>query len=131
MSENKSVRDGVHVQILDKGKGKPRESYISIKQPKNSLASWTLEIADGSNPSKLKSSISLRRCLSEMKGPDTIRLITAEQEIEIQFKRPEDAAIYHNFISDRSEVVAENKAITQLDDEMRLIWPFPGGSFFW
>jgi hypothetical protein len=46
------------------------------------------------------------------------------------FKNPADAALYHTFISDKSEVHAENRAISQLDEDMRNLWPFPGGSFF-
>ena len=128
MSDKLGFPTATNVQILDKGKGKPRESYISLKQVQG--GGITLEISESKDAWRVKGSINLRRALSEMKAPDTIRVITAEQETDFQFKTAAEALAYHNFIRDKSEVEAENRAISQLDGEMRLIWPFPGGSFF-
>jgi len=114
------------VQILDKGKGKAREIYVAIKQASD--APIALELRDSKESARLRGRIGLRRAISEMKSPDVLYLITADQEVEMAFRSSAEAHAFHTFIVEKSEVHAENKAIAQLDDEMRLVWPFPGGS---
>ena len=113
---------------LDKGKGK--EVYLKITNIKNS---FMLEVHDSPKTKMPKNSYGIRRLISEIRKTaqgDILTIITTSQEISFQFKNSAEAEAYHNFICEKSEVHAENKAIAQLDDEMRLIWPFPGGSFF-
>lgn len=115
--------------IMDKGKPRSREFHIVIKQdgPKSG---FVLEVLETPTSWRAKSTIALMYTISEMKTADTLQLIAADQEIELRFGNVQDALAYHTFIISASEIHAENTAISQLDDEMRRIWPFPGGSYF-
>jgi hypothetical protein len=114
-------------------KGRLKDVFLAIKaDPKSST--FTLEILESRDAGRSKASYPLRRALSELKYQDNgiwgLTLITTEQEVSFNFKTEAEAMSIHSFISEKSEVHAENKAISQLDDEMMKIWPFPGGSFF-
>ena len=56
--------------------------------------------------------------------------ITLTKELIFIFKTFEECDSYHKFFLEKSHIHAENNAISQLDEEMKLIWPFPAGSFF-
>lgn len=123
------------VQLIEKGK-KDKEIAIGFKEVEISQGKFgfVLETYDSPTSRSAKNSFDLKRVLSELKSQDggstLLTLITTTQEITFNFKKPSEALLYHNFICKKSEVQEENKAISQLDDEMRMIWPFPGGSFF-
>lgn len=125
-----SIPEPAAVQIQIE-KGKSKDAYLKIS-PDND--DFKLEVFESSTSRWPKNTFSLKRIISEMKKQDTdkgiVTFITTEQEITFTFKTRAEAVAYHNFFCEKSEVHAENKAIAQLDDEMRMIWPFPGGSFF-
>lgn len=124
---DKGVPKQVPVQISEKGKQK--EMWVAIK---SQGVDFLLEISESKVSWRPKSVVKLKQVISELKSPGSpvLLIITTDQEIALTFKSASDAQTYHNFIYDKSEVQADNNAIAQLDDEMRLIWPFPGGSFF-
>ena len=125
------IPGNVSAQLVEKSKTK--DVTLGFKQDSNKT-DFLLEVYDSPTSKFAKSSYNLRRALSELKTQDVglgvLILITTEQEVTFKFKNPQDAVNFHRFICEKSEVQAENKAISQLDDEMRMIWPFPGGSFF-
>jgi len=125
-----SVPAIAQVQVVQE-KGRPKEVFLTVKQAQGG---YTLDVLEARDDRRPKASYSLRRVISELKfqdnDPCVLVLVTTEQEIQFIFKSAQEALAYHTYISDKSEVQAENRAISQLEDEMRLIWPFPGGSFF-
>ena len=112
-----------NVQMIEKGKTK--DMWIKIE---NSDKGYNLNVSDSSI------NYPIRRAFVEINQKDpsgcTLSFITPTQEITFVFKTKEEAEVYYHFISAKSDVHAENRAIAQLDEEMRAIWPFPGGSFF-
>jgi hypothetical protein len=114
-------------------KGRFKEVYLSIK-PDSKNSNFSLEMSESKDSWRPKATYQVRRVLSELKFQDSglwaLTLVTTETEVTFLFKNEADALGYHTFICEKSEVYAENKAISQLDDEMMKIWPFPGGSFF-
>lgn len=112
-------------------KGKTKEMYIKIESDK---VGYLLYVSDSPNALILKTNYPLKRVYVELKASDptgcTLLFITPTQEITFVFKTKEAAESYYKFISEKSDVHSENAAISQLDEEMRAIWPFPGGSFF-
>lgn len=116
-------------RLMDKNQ---RQVKIGFKENKDS--NWALEVYDPPNSRSPKNTYDLTRTLSEIKqqdnGSSLLILITTTQEISFLFNNSGDAMPFHNTICKLSQVQQENKAISQLDDEMRGIWPFPGGSFF-
>jgi hypothetical protein len=113
-------------------KGKPKEMVVQLKQIQGT--GWVLEVLESKDDRRPKYSYPLRRVISELKlqenDPASLVLITTTTEVTFVFRNPAEAAVYQQFISDKSEVHAENRAIAQLDKDMRNLWPFPGGSFF-
>ena len=124
----RSLPSQARVQLTEKGKTKEMDIRIE-----NSEQDYFL-IASESSKTIFKTKYPLKRVFVEIKPSDptecTLSFITPTQEITFVFKTKEEANNYFQFISDKSQVHAENRAIEQLDKEMREIWPFPGGSFF-
>jgi hypothetical protein len=116
--------------ILDKGK--PKEFSLRIKMVPQS--GFALDVQETKGAFRTTETYALRRVISELKTqenePSTLVLVTTHAEVTFVFKNPTEAQQYHDFISEKSEVHAENRAIAQLDEDMRRLWPFPGGSFF-
>jgi hypothetical protein len=117
--------------VIDKGRFK--DVFLVVKSDPKST-NVTLDMQESRDAWRAKASYNLRRALSELKFQETgtwgLTLITTEQEVTFNFKTEPEVMAFHTFICEKSEVYAENKAISQLDDEMMKIWPFPGGSFF-
>jgi hypothetical protein len=117
---------------LIQDKGKARDVVLQMKQIQGT--GWVLEVLESKDDRRPKFSYPVRRVISELKCPDndpwTVILVTTQTDVTFAFKNTADATTYHTFISDKSEVHAENRAISQLDEDMRNLWPFPGGSFF-
>lgn len=129
MKGTNSVPEKANVQMIEKGKTK--DMWIKIE---NTDKGYILNVADSPNAVLFKTNYPIRRAYVEIKPNDpnqcALAFITPTQEITFIFKKKEDADTYYQFISGKSDVHAENRAIAQLDEEMRAIWPFPGGSFF-
>jgi hypothetical protein len=126
-----SLPPQVSAQLIQ-DKGKARDVVLQIKQIQGT--GLVLEVLESKDDRRPKFSYPLRRVISELKFPDndlcTLILVTTQAEVTFAFRNSADATTYHTFISDKSEVHAENRAISQLDEDMRNLWPFPGGSFF-
>ena len=115
------------VIFTDKSK---KEYYVYIKENKGN---YTLEVSESPQQNKRsKYSFPIKRALSEIDQNDftVLKLITTEKEILLKFENYQEASRFHEIICKKSEVFAENKAIAHVDDEMRAIWPFSGGSYF-
>jgi hypothetical protein len=116
--------------ILDKGK--PKEYSLRVRMVPQS--GFVLDVQETKGTFRTTETHALRRVISELKAHDgepcSLVLVTPSTEVTFVFRTPADAQQYHDFISEKSEVHAENRAIAQLDEDMRRLWPFPGGSFF-
>lgn len=115
------------VIFTDKSK---KEYYVYIKETKGN---FTLEVSENSQQNKRsKYSFQIKRSISEIDPDDftNLKFITTEKEVSLKFDTHQEANNFHQIICKKSEVFAENKAIAQLDDEMRAIWPFSSSSFF-
>jgi len=119
-------------QVLLTEKGKSKDMYIKIREADKGV--YFLDVADSPNARWMKHSFPIRDIISEYKSNDqtktSLLFITEEQEMLFTFKTAEECESFHAFFDEKSLVHNENKAIAQLDEEMKAIWPFPGGSFF-
>ena len=123
------VPQAVSAQLVDKSKGKTRDINIKMTQKETGNALF-VEIFEAKDSNRAKWAIDVRQAICEMKTANSLEIITTDQEFEIVFGTTSDALSYYNFIDAKSVVQGDNKAMEQLDEDMRLIWPFPGGSFF-
>lgn len=109
-------------------KGKPKNVFLKIEH--NSDKGFFLNVCDTPNSIFTKTSYPIKRSIVELKNSDqtkcSILFMTTAQEIMFTFKTPNEAQAYLKFITEKSDVHAENRAIEQIDDEMKQMWPFPG-----
>jgi hypothetical protein len=113
-------------------RGKFRDVFVTIKNIAN--GSSLFEVYESKDSSKAKLTLNLKRLFAEIETQGTgilcLYLITTEHKFTFAFANAGDARKLHASIVEKSETHAENKAISHLDDEIKLVWPFPGSSFF-
>ncbi|EAY14013.1 hypothetical protein TVAG_478380 [Trichomonas vaginalis G3] len=118
------------VTMIDKGKSR----NVFLKIDHHNDKGFILYVGDSPNSILFKTSYPIKRSIVEAKPSDptkcSLLFLTTTQEITFSFKTPEEANSYLKFISEKSDVHAENRAIEQLDEEMKQMWPLPGGNYF-
>jgi hypothetical protein len=120
------------VQLISEGGG-VKDVFITVQlRGKNTLY---LDVsAQSTTGFKQVHSFLLSRAFSELSVQENqgaiLTLKTEQKSAVFAFQKLADAQSYHQFICDKSEIVAENNILDDLDDQMRRNWPFPPGCFF-